>query len=65
MFLLYLLWIVIVFGGGFVGWKAVEVILEEGASPLLVLNAALYLGCALYGLPRLLRLLAGGGTRSH
>jgi hypothetical protein len=57
MFLLYLLWIVVVVGGGWMGWQAVRIALHEGPEPLLILNALLYLGCALYGLPKLVKLL--------
>ena len=59
MFMLYLLWITIVGGGLFMGLGAAWTMLEQGFDLALVLNAVLYLGCALYGLPRLVKLLLG------
>jgi len=56
MFLIWLLWITIVVGGGYLG---VGYALEAyrggiGFSP--VLNAVVFLGCAIYCLPKLLRM---------
>lgn len=59
MFMLYLLWITIVFGGLFMGLGAAWTILEQGFDVALALNVVLYLGCALYGLPRLVKLVLG------
>lgn len=59
MFLVYLLWIVVVFGGLFIGGGAVLTMARDGFQPALALNAAIYLGCALYGLPKLARLVTG------
>ena len=59
MFMVYLLWIVIVFGGGFMGIGATWTMVERGFDLALALNAFLYLGCALYGLPRLIKLVLG------
>ncbi len=56
----YLLWIVIVGGGFFLGGGALAAQIEGGFQPVLAANALLYLGCALYGLPRFLKLLRGG-----
>ena len=67
MFMLYLLWVTIVGGGLFMGAGAAWTMLEQGFDLALALNAVLYLGCALYGLPRLVklpmfRLPPSGGT---
>ncbi len=55
----YLLWSTIVLGGLFLGLGAGWKVVEDGFDLALVLNAVLYTGCALYGLPRLVKLLAG------
>ena len=57
----YLLWIILVSGGLFMGLGAVAAVVERGFDLALVLNAALYLGCAAYSLPRLVKLVAGRG----
>ncbi len=57
----YLLWITIVGGGAFLGGGALKALFEEGFQPVLALNALLYLGTALYGLPRFVKLFRGGG----
>lgn len=62
MGLVYLLWIVVVFGGLYMGGGAVWAQTEAGFDPVLSLSALLYLGTALYGLPRLLALLKPGRT---
>ena len=59
MFMVYLLWIIIVFGGLFMGIGAAWTMVERGFDAALLLNALLYLGCALYGLPRLVKLVLG------
>ncbi len=59
MFMLYLLWVTIVFGGLFMAIGAAWTILEHGFDVALALNVVLYLGCALYGLPRLIKLVLG------
>jgi len=59
MFMVYLLWIVIVFGGFFMSAGAVRTMLHSGFDMALFLNAGLYLGCALYGMPRLAKLVLG------
>lgn len=61
MFMVYLLWIVIVFGGGFMGVQAVVAIREGGLTIALFLNALLYFGCALYAVPKLWQLLFSRG----
>jgi len=65
MLLMYLLWAVVVGGGLFLGVGAVWQMVETGATASLALNAVLYLGSALYGLPRALRLLVGTPTGGH
>ncbi len=59
MFMVYLLWVTIVGGGLFMGLGAGWTMLQRGFDPALALNAVLYLGCAAYGLPRLVKLLLG------
>jgi hypothetical protein len=57
MFLVYLLWVTIVFGGFFMGLGAVRVLIQDGFNSGLALMALLYLGFALYGLPKLTKLV--------
>ena len=59
MFMLYLLWCTVVFGGLFMGGGAARTMMAQGFDPALLLNALLYGGCALYGLPRLIKLVSG------
>ena len=59
MFMLYLLWVTIVFGGLFMGIGSVWTMVTRGFDLALLLNALLYSGCALYGLPRLVKLVLG------
>ncbi len=59
MFMLYLLWVTVVGGGLFMGLGAAWTMFEHGFDVALTLNAVLYLGCALYGLPRLVKLVLG------
>jgi hypothetical protein len=61
MWMVYLLWVVIVLGGLFMGLGAGWTLVRRGFDPALAGNAVLYLGCALYGMPRLLRLLLRRG----
>ena len=53
MFVVYLLWITFVAGGLFMGIVAIQFMQENGFSIGVLLNAVLYLGVALYGLPKL------------
>lgn len=57
MFLLWLLWIIVVVGGFYMGigygWSAYRNDFEIVSA----LNALVYLGFAFYGLPKLLRLI--------
>ena len=57
MFMLYLLWVTIVFGGLFMGIGAAWTMVDRGFDFALALAAVLYLGCAVYGLPRLVKLV--------
>ncbi len=59
MFMLYLLWITIVGGGLFMGLGAAWTMLQQGFDVALAASAVLYLGCAVYGLPRLFKLVLG------
>lgn len=57
--LIWALWLTIVFGGGFLGVGAAWTLISAGGSLVLAVNAAVYLGCALVVLPKLLRLVRG------
>ena len=57
MFLVYLLWITVVFGGLFMGLGFASAMLREGVDPALLVNTLLYLGCAVYGMPKLAKLV--------
>jgi hypothetical protein len=57
MFVVYLLWIVFVFGGLFMGVEAVQAMRHQGFAVSLLLNAVVYLGFALYGVPKLFKLV--------
>ena len=57
MHLLYLMWIVFVFGGGFMGLMAIRTMSQQGFAWVLLLNAVVYLGFALYGVPKLFKLV--------
>ncbi len=57
MFVVYLLWTVFVFGGAFMGWSAIQTMGRDGFAWSLLLNAVVYLGFALYGVPKLVKLV--------
>ena len=57
MFMAYLLWGVVVASGLFMGGASSIVLARDGFDFLVVGNALVYLGCAAYGLPRLVRLV--------
>jgi hypothetical protein len=57
MWMVYLLWIVIVFGGLFMGLAAGWAVYLQGFDVALLLNAVFYLGCAFYGAPRLVKVV--------
>lgn len=57
MFMAYLLWGVVVACGLFMGGASSIVLFSRGFDLLVAGNAVVYLGCAIYGLPRLARLV--------
>lgn len=57
MWMLWLLWLVVVFGGLFMGLGYGLALLDGGFDPVLILNALLYLGCSAYGMPKLCALV--------
>ena len=59
MIMVYLLWIVVVGGGFFLGIGAIQAQVQRGFDLPLTLMAVLYNGCALYGLPKLVKLVLG------
>ena len=59
MWMVWLLWTTIALGGLFMSGGALLALRERGFDLALALNALLYLGCALYALPRFLKLFAG------
>jgi hypothetical protein len=61
MLLLWLLWIIVVFGGLYMGLGALLTMIGNGFDFALALNFIIYSGCALYGAPKLLKLFAGKG----
>ena len=56
MFLIWLLWITIVVGGGYLGGGYALEAYRGGLGVSSVLNAILFLGSAIYCLPKLLRM---------
>lgn len=61
MFVFWLLWIIVVFGGLYMGLGSLLTMIDSGFSVALMLNFIIYSGCALYGVPRLFRLIARKG----
>lgn len=59
--IMWLLWIIVVPGGLYMGLNALMVMIGSGFDIALALNTIIYLGCALYGLPRLFKLLTRKG----
>lgn len=57
MFVVYLLWVTFVLGGAFMGVSAVRHLSQYGFQLSVLLNAVVYLGIALYGIPKLYRLV--------
>jgi len=57
MFMAYLLWGFVVACGLFMGGASSIMLFSKGFDLLVAGNAVVYLGCALYGLPRLVRLV--------
>jgi hypothetical protein len=56
--MVWLLWSTIALGGLFMGGGALLALRERGFDLALALNAVLYLGCAVYALPRFVKLFA-------
>ena len=57
MFMAYLLWGFVVASGLFMGGASTIMLIRHGFDLLVAGNALVYLGCAAYGFPRLLRLV--------
>jgi hypothetical protein len=57
MLMIWLLWLVVVVGGFYMGLGYAWGAYRQGYPISMALNALLYLGCACYGLPRLLKLV--------
>jgi hypothetical protein len=57
MFMAYLLWGFVVAGGLFMGGASSAMLIRGGFDPLIAANAVVYLGCAVYAFPRLVRLV--------
>lgn len=57
MWMVWLLWLVVVIGGLFMGLGYARVLLDSGYDLALTLNAIVYLGCSAYGMPRLSALI--------
>lgn len=57
MFMAYLLWGFVVASGLFMGGAATIILFRQGFDFLVAGNAIVYLGCAVYGFPRLIRLV--------
>jgi len=56
MFMAYLLWGFVIASGLFMGGASVTMLAAKGFDLLVAGNAVVYLGCAIYGLPRLAKL---------
>jgi hypothetical protein len=57
MFMVYLLWGFVVVCGFFMGGASALALWRSGLDYAVLGNAIVYLGCGIYGLPRLLKLL--------
>jgi hypothetical protein len=53
MFVVYLLWVTFVVGGAFMGISAIGLLAQQGFDVGIFLNAVVFLGIALYGVPKL------------
>ena len=56
MFILWLFWIVVVTGGLYMGLGSLLTMIGNGFDLALALNFIIYFGCAIYGIPKLLKL---------
>lgn len=61
--MVWLLWIFVVGSGGIMGVSSAMSLATRGFDIVVALNAVLYLGAALYGAPRLLRLISNANRR--
>ena len=59
MWMVWLLWATTVIGGLYMGVGSTRTMIESGFDPVLAVEAVIYLGCAGYGTPKLLRLVFG------
>ncbi len=57
MWMVWLLWLIVVFGCLFMGLGSARALLDGGFDLALALNTVFYLGCSLYGMPRLYALI--------
>ena len=57
MHLVYLLWGTFILGGAFMGVNAVRALNQNGFDIGVLLNAVLYFGIALYGIPKLYKFM--------
>ena len=57
MWMMWLLWITVVIGGLFMGLGSARALLATGFDLALALNVIIWLGCAVYGAPKLFRLV--------
>lgn len=57
MFVVWFFWLFVLSGGLYMGLMAVAASLQTGFSLVNVLNVVVYLGCGLYAIPRVWRLL--------
>lgn len=64
MFLFYVLWIVVVIGGFYMGIGYALGAYQHNYDISMILNAVVYLGCAFFGLPKFLKLLASNFKKS-
>jgi hypothetical protein len=62
MWVVWLLWLIVVFGGLFMGLGSARALLDGGFELALALNAVVYLGCSLYGMPKLYGLVVKKGS---
>lgn len=60
MFLFWLLWIVVVVGGFYMGIGYGWQMYRSGFEISLLLNTLIYLGCAFFGLPKFIKLIFKG-----
>jgi hypothetical protein len=65
MFLVWFFWLFVLIGGLFMGLASVRIILRDGVTLALALNALVYLGCAISAAPRLWRLWRQPPAQSH